>query len=163
MTIYSSWPGYGIYVSSSCVGSALLTHHQQLNLLAPTAVTTREISLGFGRHVGDIAPQNLGELGFLGQLTAFFSILGALWSKTSFAITMLRITNGWAKYAVWAFMISSNVFMLISAVFTWTWCTPVSKIWLMDMVEGTCWDHRVVVQYNTFSGGEYRVTPIPAE
>ncbi|KAI4604391.1 hypothetical protein KJ359_000529 [Pestalotiopsis sp. 9143b] len=132
-----------------------------LNLLAPTAVTTREISLGFGRHVGDIAPQNLGELGFLGQLTAFFSILGALWSKTSFAITMLRITNGWAKYAVWAFMISSNVFMLISAVFTWTWCTPVSKIWLMDMVPGTCWDHRVVVQYNTFSGALLPWTIIP--
>ncbi|KAF3015872.1 hypothetical protein E8E14_008475 [Neopestalotiopsis sp. 37M] len=100
----------------------------------------------------DIAPENLGELGFLGQLTAFFSILGALWSKTSFAITMLRITNGWAKYAVWALMISSNIFMLISAIFTWTWCTPVQKIWLMDLVPGTCWDHAVVVRFNTFSG-----------
>ncbi|KAK6080593.1 hypothetical protein SCUP234_05139 [Seiridium cupressi] len=122
-----------------------------LCLLAPTAVTTREVHLGFGKHVGDIAPTNLGELGLLGQITAFFSILGALWSKTSFAITMLRITDDWAKWAVWAFIISSNLFMLVSAIFTWTWCTPVQKIWIPDL-PGTCWNHQVVVQYNTFSG-----------
>lgn len=51
-------------------------------------------------------------------------------------------------------MISSNIFMLISAIFTWTWCTPVQKIWLMDLVPGTCWDHAVVVRFNTFSGGK---------
>lgn len=128
----------------------------KLCLMASTAVTTRQIHLGFGRHVGEIAPTNLGELGLLGQVTAFFSILGALWSKTSFAITMLRITDGWARYAVWSFMISSNVFMILSAIFTWTWCTPVQKIWNIDLA-GSCWDHTVVVRYNTFSGGASQV------
>ena len=112
------------------------------------------MQLGFGRHVFEIDPANLFELGLLGQVTAFFSILGALFSKASFATTLLRITKDWTKITVWVVIVSMNVFMLLSALFTWIQCTPVTRIWDKSVL-GTCWDKNVVPTYNTFSGGAH--------
>ncbi|KAH8648679.1 hypothetical protein BX600DRAFT_442966 [Xylariales sp. PMI_506] len=121
-----------------------------------TVFTHLEVQLGFGYHVYEIPTENLAILGFYGQLTAFFSILGALWSKTSFALTMLRLTSGnisfnWIRVTIWSIIITMNVFMLLSGLLTWIQCTPVNKIWDRT-APGTCWDADVVPAYDTFSG-----------
>ncbi|KAH8655321.1 hypothetical protein BX600DRAFT_525261 [Xylariales sp. PMI_506] len=127
-----------------------------LFLVISSATTTAEVKLGFGSHLSEIPPANLSQLGLLGQVTAFISILAALNSKTSFAITILRVTSGqtssvWMKVAVWIIIVSMNFFMLLSALFVWIQCTPVTKIWDRTL-PGTCWNENVVPIYNTFSG-----------
>jgi hypothetical protein len=49
----------------------------------------------------------------------FFSILAALWSKTSFAITLARISEGWILKTVWVIIVSTNLIMGASAVLVW--------------------------------------------
>lgn len=83
-----------------------------------------------------------------------FSITAAIWSKTSFAVTLLRLTEGVAKYIVWFIIISMNIAMGLSALFIWAQCTPILKSW-DPLVEGTCWPAYVIVRYNIFSAGEW--------
>jgi hypothetical protein len=135
----------------------LLTKTNQLCLLICTIVNQIQVGLGFGKHVGDVDPANLPQIGMLSEFEGFFAILGNLFSKVSFAITMLRITNGWVRIAVWGAIVTMNLFMLSSGLFVWIQCTPVEKYWLPD-TPGTCWSPDIVRVYNTFSGGEFSVS-----
>lgn len=65
------------------------------------------------------------------------------WTKTSFGITLLRLTSGRTKAFVWFCIISINVTTIVSAIIPWAQCTPISKTWDPDMVGGTCWAPRV--------------------
>lgn len=79
-----------------------------------------------------------------------FSLTAAIWSKTSFALTLLRLTQGWLKMVVWFIIISMNIAMGLSALFIWVQCTPIEKSWNF-FAEGTCWPPEVLVHYNIFS------------
>jgi hypothetical protein len=79
--------------------------------------------------------------------------LAAVWSKTSFAITLLRITQDWTKMAVWCIIISMNVAMGLTALFIWIQCTPIQKSW-DPFIEGSCYSIEFIIQFNTFSAGE---------
>lgn len=113
---------------------------------------TYEIHLGFGKHISDIDPTHLSQLGLLDNVTASLGALGALWSKTSFAITLLRITEGRLKVLVWFILVSMSIAMWATAIITWLHCTPVSKIWEVEL-EGTCWPAQIVPDYNIASSG----------
>lgn len=78
------------------------------------------------------------------------SIVAAVWSKTSFGITLLKITDGWIKKLTWYCIISMNVAMGLSALFPWVSCTPIRKVWDL-YTEGTCWDPRITTYYDIFS------------
>jgi hypothetical protein len=88
-----------------------------------------------------------------------FSIVAAIWSKTSFAFTLLRLTEGKTKTFVWFIIISMNIAMGLSALFIWVQCTPLYKSWNF-MADGTCWPINVLVDYDIFSAGE-SPSPIP--
>lgn len=120
-----------------------------------------EIQLGFGNHIADIDVDHLSRLGLLDLITATLSILGAVWSKTAFAITLLRFMDGWAKKCVWFILVSMNLAMVLSAILTWAQCTPVSKGW-NDEIRGSCWPRTVVANYNIFSGGKIPVRTPPS-
>ncbi|KAK0707746.1 hypothetical protein B0H67DRAFT_321675 [Lasiosphaeris hirsuta] len=65
-----------------------------------------------------------------------FTITAASWSKTSFAVTMLRLGSGWVKWAVWFIMVTMNIAMGLNAMMIgFTSCTPVQKSWSAD-IEG---------------------------
>ncbi|KAK3395248.1 hypothetical protein B0H63DRAFT_387575 [Podospora didyma] len=82
----------------------------------------------------------------------FFLILATLWSKTSFTLTLLRITQSgcWLHRAVWAVAISINLAIGLSLLIQWFWCWPSEKIWNRD-VKGQCLPRRVVHGYNIFA------------
>lgn len=82
-----------------------------------------------------------------------FFILAAVWSKTSFAVTLLRFTEGYTKIAVWFCIVFMNIAMTLSAIFTWTKCDPPAKTW-DPSVPGTCWDAAPTVGYSIFASGE---------
>lgn len=97
--------------------------------------------------------ENKPLLGLLDEVTATLTILAAAWSKTAFAITLLRITTGWAKTSVWLVIVTMNISMLLSVVLGWAQCSPPAKLWEPEL-PGTCLPPEVRTDYNIFSGGE---------
>ncbi len=117
------------------------------------------VQTGYGKHTWDIFgqyPADIMNLGFrLLNVAGTFSVTAAIWSKTSFAVTLLRLTETerhW-KLALWFIIVSTNIAMGLSALFPWVSCTPVDKAWNM-MTPGTCWPGYIIVYYNIFSAGE---------
>ncbi|KAL2272842.1 hypothetical protein FJTKL_05959 [Diaporthe vaccinii] len=123
-------------------------------LLANSIVTTLSVSLGFGRHLLDIAFSNREELLLLGSLSTTFSTLSAVWSKTSFGLTLLRLTQvGYEKTRifVWFIMISMNLLMVCDALYSWVECQPSRKHWEI-FTDGTCWSPDVAVKFGIAAG-----------
>jgi len=120
-------------------------------LVGQNIITTETIKYGYGRHIYDIPFENLTQkLPLLANIGATFSILAAVWSKTSFAITLLRITQGWLWVAVWCIIVTMNVAMGLSALFVWIQCTPVEKSW-NPLLEGTCFSRDTIIDFLVFS------------
>lgn len=72
------------------------------------------VSLGLGRHFYHVDNfDNIIMIARLGQVNIVSSILAAVLSKTSFAVTLLRLGEKITifKVAIWFIIISINVFM----------------------------------------------------
>ncbi|KAL8386772.1 hypothetical protein RB595_010404 [Gaeumannomyces hyphopodioides] len=120
-------------------------------LVISASLTSRIISLGYGRHVQTIDPSALTLIGLLGYLSGAPVVLAIVWSKTSFAITLVRIVQGPLKAFVWFIIITMNLFMTMSIINIWISCSPVEKVY-NPTVPGRCWPINVIVDYATFSG-----------
>jgi hypothetical protein len=123
-----------------------------------SALLTYATTLGYGLHYYDL-PYDFAlasKTTLVINIAGSFSLTAATWSKTSFAFTMLRLTEGWMKWLIWYIIVSTNVAMGLSALFIWVQCTPVQKSWNPYLL-GTCWPPYVLVHYNIFSAGESKV------
>lgn len=110
------------------------------------------INLGYGKHVWDIPRGNLNELYFIGQISVTFAITAQSWSKTSFAISMLLISDGIhgkTRYFVWFAIVSMNLLFGLAGMFFWVGCTPLEKAWHPYM-RGTCWSPNIIITYGIF-------------
>ncbi len=107
-------------------------------------------TLGYGLHIWDFDQNNMQAMMLPTNIAGTFLVTGSVWSKTSFGVTLLFITDGWVKKLTWFCIISMNIAMFLSALFPWVSCTPVQKAWDLA-TQGTCWDQRVIVDYNIFS------------
>ena len=115
----------------------------------------------FGRHAWDFRPPSVAEFSLYSLVRGTFSITSIAWSKTSFAITLLRITDGWLKRSVWVILVSVNMVLCIAALLFWVQCTPIQRAWVPDTREGSCRDPKAMVDYNMFSSCECTVQPVP--
>ncbi|KAK3317516.1 hypothetical protein B0T19DRAFT_405206 [Cercophora scortea] len=110
------------------------------------------VDLGFGMYPCDIDPRNFRAIAIEGQnVGASVGILAVVWSKTSFAITLLRLTEGKLKAFVWFVIAAMNVVMILEAIIVWVQCTPVSKTW-DPSVPGVCWNTHAVNVYGVLAG-----------
>jgi len=133
-------------------------------LVGSIALVTLSVSKGLGKHVYMVSPENFGTLGLVGNLTGTFSILAATWSKTSFALTLLRLMQGRMRILLWFIIATVNIFMSLNAIFMWVRCTPVQKTW-NPYAYGTCWDPWVYPNYGMFAAGRSSLlgnTSVPA-
>ncbi|KZL75954.1 integral membrane protein [Colletotrichum tofieldiae] len=124
-------------------------------LLALGAFVTIDVSYDFGKHNWDITPGNWSWLLLYANLAGSFSIIAAAWSKTSFALTLLRITREsserWMMWLVWFIIVSINIALGLSVLFTWIQCWPVEKTWRTASTPGTCWPKSITMNYNVFT------------
>lgn len=79
-------------------------------------------------------------------IVGFLMTLAISWSKTSFAITLLRIMQGKMRTFLWAIIISMNVLMTIGALSLFLQCSPVAKSW-DEAIPGVC-----VHEFNMVAG-----------
>lgn len=116
------------------------------------STTTYCVHVGLGSHSGSsILQQSPLQLGVI--IATVFSVLGAAWSKTSFAFTLLRITREGSRiiyWGIWCVIITLNVVLVFNAILQFIWCTPAQMAWNPN-IEGQCWDRKVVVRYTQFA------------
>ncbi|KAK0752652.1 hypothetical protein B0T18DRAFT_305977, partial [Schizothecium vesticola] len=115
-------------------------------LVASGAVGTYNRSFGFGRHIHFVNPANFAALDLHGNLATVFSVLGTVWSKTSFAITLLRLMQTWPKkVGIWFIIITTNLALYTTVITTWFKCVPGGR-------EQQCISSMDFVAYATFAG-----------
>jgi hypothetical protein len=115
-------------------------------------LTIASTHFALGRHIAEV-PQDDLEIGLkLMYIGEFFAIIAVTISKTSFAVTLLRLaTQAWHTYLLWFVIVTLNVVMWLCGLFEFIQCSPVEKLWDLD-VPGTCWDSHIAVNYAIFSG-----------
>lgn len=115
--------------------------------------TTANVRRGFGQHIFEIPLENLVDItfGVLSNISGFASILAVACSKTSFAITLLRLSDGWMKWFIWSLLILLNTSHYLSALFFWVSCNPPAKTYNRTL-PGTCWPDYVSRNYSFFVG-----------
>jgi len=112
------------------------------------------VTYTYGRHSWDFQPPSLDGFALVAAVRATFTVTAIVWTKTAFAVTLLRLADGWMKKALWFIIFSMNIAMGLSALFFWITCTPLEKAWRPSLLEGSCWDPKIALNYGIFSGGE---------
>jgi hypothetical protein len=130
----------------------------QIALVVQTALITYNTTIGYGKHIWDFHPDDLPTFLLVSNTSGFFSILAAMWSKTSFAITVMRISEGWVKHLICVIIVLTNLTLGFGALSTYIQCSPTQKLWFTNL-EGTCWPKEVIINYNIFTAGEIHSTP----
>ncbi|KAK1991413.1 hypothetical protein LX36DRAFT_735548 [Colletotrichum falcatum] len=118
-------------------------------LAADASLTEFIIKSRFGRPGFPINVDNISVLAIAGLASITCSFVGQVWSKTAFAISLLRMCDGWKRAFVWFAIISMNILFAFSAASFWIGCVPLAKRW-DPFSEGTCYDLKWVVSFGIF-------------
>ena len=106
----------------------------------------------YGRHAAILTTSQIQATVLYYKIASTFSINASSWSKTSFALTMLRITKGRRiRYFIWFVIISVNLTTAGSAMVGWILCRLLRKSWDPLITEGTCWDPKATSNFNVVS------------
>ncbi len=96
-----------------------LTSPHKICLVLSIILSTLSVKSGFGKHVSAIPAENLSAVVLKGNLCGSFSIMAAVLSKTSFAVTLLRVMEGRMYWLLWAIIVSMNIAMSLNALLVW--------------------------------------------
>ncbi|KAK3681310.1 hypothetical protein B0T22DRAFT_540209 [Podospora appendiculata] len=122
-------------------------------LLGSAITTNMAIDLGYGKHVWQIPFTKLNDMFLIGQISVTLAVCSQAWSKTSFAITLLKVSDGIhgkTRIFIWFAAVSMNLLFGMAAMFFWVDCTPLEKAW-RPFVKGTCWSPNVIITYGIFT------------
>ncbi|KAK4459908.1 hypothetical protein QBC42DRAFT_112104 [Cladorrhinum samala] len=121
-------------------------------LLLSCCATSVNVRHGFGLHQEQVPFDNLSVFGIISNISGFSSILSVAFSKTSFALTLLRlVTDRWMRWFIYGLVFVLNVTHYLSAIFFWVSCDPPAKTW-NPTLDGECWPVSVTVNYSIFVG-----------
>jgi rhodopsin domain-containing protein len=117
-------------------------------------LVTVAVSMGWGKHQYDLDIANANTMSVIGLASVTFAIAGQSWSKTSWALTLLRVSESkWQTWFIWFAIVSMNVFFGIGALLFWVQCTPLEASW-HPLVHGVCWDPWINVKYGIFASSK---------
>ncbi|SPO01697.1 uncharacterized protein DNG_04370 [Cephalotrichum gorgonifer] len=121
-----------------------------ITLATSCSLISYGVALGWGKNNFNIPPENFEKVLFFSYAAGFASILAAMWSKVSFAITLLRISKGRIIWVPWVIIVTVILVLGANATIHWIQCWPVSRLWDGNTV-GRCWPRQVVINYNIFA------------
>lgn len=123
-----------------------------LAIFGGSIIISITVGMGYGKHIWDVPFEDLPHLFKVFSVAGTLSICSSVWSKTSFALTILRLTDGWLRKVIWGIIITMNLFMGGTALINYIRCWPLDKLWdFTGALPGTCWPMDAVNKYNTFS------------
>jgi hypothetical protein len=126
-----------------------------ITLVVQVSLTSYLVSFGYGKHAWDFSVDNIPKILLPLTVRSTFTLTLLAWSKTAFGVTLLRLTEGWLKRAVWFIIITVNIALGLSAMLPWLQCKPLYAAWTLG-VESKCWPTYVVFHFHIFSGGEHQ-------
>ncbi|KAN0098841.1 hypothetical protein V8E51_014504 [Hyaloscypha variabilis] len=120
-------------------------------LFIVTCCISVNISRGFGRHIADIDFSNLPFILLMGLISSVFSLLAAIYSKVSFALTVFRLSDYWMRVLLCFVIFSLHIALGGTALLSFIQCTPAARNW-DSSVEGKCWNKTIFVTYAVAAG-----------
>jgi len=120
-------------------------------LLLSGSSSTANSRLGFGLHFDEVPPENLIRFGIQSNVSGFASVIAVAISKTSFGLTLFRLTDGWMRWLVVALLVLLNVTHCFGALSFWVSCNPPAKTW-NPMLPGECWPSYITISTSLFVG-----------
>ncbi|KZF19790.1 hypothetical protein L228DRAFT_271109 [Xylona heveae TC161] len=120
--------------------------------LVYTCLITAAVTKGVGKHLQYVKLDNLVTALKLTYIGEFVAIIACVLSKTSFAVTLLRIvTRQWQVMFLWFVIISMNLVMWLTAIFYFAQCKPTAALWDFS-IQGKCWPAYVLTDIAIFAG-----------
>jgi len=113
---------------------------------------------GLGRHSWDLQVRDPVRFELLLSSRATVTITAIVWTKSAFAVTLLRLTAGRTRAFVWFILVTVNIAMGVSALVPWIQCRPLAKTWDKTL-PGTCWAPGVGVNIWIPTGGTFGLPP----
>ena len=130
-----------------------LTVASKLALVVQTAILTKQLDYDLGRHIWDLSTLDYtDDFELLGLIGVTSIVCGMAWSKTAFAVTLLRISEGRLRLFLWFVILTINIFMLGGVLVRWLQCWPVQKGWEPG-TDGTCWDETISINISIATAG----------
>lgn len=120
-------------------------------MIVAVGFITSSISLGFTSPTGPQNPEDALQLQIHGGVQNVFFALATVMSKTSFGITLLRVTEGRMKMLVLFLTVTMNVAQFLYIIFTFLKCKPEVYSWIKGP---GCWSMETYINYGIFAGGE---------
>ncbi|VUC28923.1 unnamed protein product [Clonostachys rosea] len=113
-------------------------------LVASVCFGTIMVLRGFGDHLSAIAPEDIVVVNFMTLLVSIFSIVATSVSKTSFALTLCRLSLDIYLQGILVFIIVSvNILMNAIWVAALAMCAPTESV-MHSRVPGECWSNPVL-------------------
>ncbi|KAH7304797.1 hypothetical protein B0I35DRAFT_382465 [Stachybotrys elegans] len=139
------WRGRGLWWDDHLLIAAWVC------LSISVSINTYIVSLGFGSHIDTISAENLKTINLNTIMVAAFGIMATTLSKTSFAVTLYRLTTSrWMKFTLIFIIITINISLNLVWIFGLTKCTPFERV-VDANAPGTCWDRTKLVKFQLFA------------
>ena len=124
-----------------------------VTLVVRVGIATKQLEFDLGRHIWDLDTFDYTDDFELFNLIGItFITCGMAWSKTAFAVTLLRISEGKLRSFLWFVIVTINVFMASGVLVRWLQCWPIQKGWEPN-VDGGCWDEAISINLSISTGG----------
>ncbi|KAI0131488.1 hypothetical protein F4814DRAFT_437939 [Daldinia grandis] len=111
-----------------------------ISLCVSAVFIERDQDDGMGAH----------DVGLLSTIAGTLFFVSAIWSKTSFAITLIRIAGPRLKIALRMIMVSMNTVTCVSLILRWVQCRPARMIW-DSHATGVCWNRSLILAFTIFA------------
>lgn len=112
----------------------------QAILLTTCSIISYEMATGYVVKTWD------DRMLILVSISSVLTMVGQAWSKSAFAVTLLRpgITTGWQRWVLWFIIASLNIYLVITFFLQWTnYCGKTPYWW---KVHGVCVPYETIFQ-----------------
>jgi hypothetical protein len=115
------------------------------------------ISNGYGKHIGDLSPEQITLAVRAEVVGQFLAIASFPSGKASIAYLLQRIFPGRKlKWFLWSFVAANAIFFYLDAIFILIQCQPVEFQW-DHTIKGSCWSPHVIINWGFLTGGSSEV------
>lgn len=139
---------YFLLLYQPLIDQVLIFSTLQVCLGIACACLTAAVPHGLGRHAQFLDSNELSAVLLLGFISAALTITASVWSKVSFALSLLRISSSgcteWIRRTIVGIIISLNTMLAIAVAMILMSCRPIEKTWRPE-IEGTCLDDKFKV------------------
>lgn len=128
-------------------------------LVSYAAVLHVAADKGLGRHIEYVLqdPQNVIDVALLSFVSQPLVIMSCAFGKTSFALTLIRVSEQrWVHILLWFIIVSMNIFHILISIFVFARCEDPRHLW-NNSYPSKCWSPETFDNISLFIGCEFQL------